>query len=80
MKTIARSCSTARLAVILLLFYAGPAPAQEKTVPEKVRIAIATGSLAFLVPFVAKDRGLYLKHGSDVELIQCVPTSRSRRC
>ena len=63
MKTIARSCSTARLAVILLLFYAGPAPAQEKTAPEKVRIAIATGSLAFLVPFVAKDRGLYLKHG-----------------
>jgi ABC-type nitrate/sulfonate/bicarbonate transport system substrate-binding protein len=49
------------------------AQAQEKPGVEKVRIAIATGSLAFLVPFVAKDRGFYLKHGSDVELIQMRP-------
>jgi ABC-type nitrate/sulfonate/bicarbonate transport system substrate-binding protein len=47
--------------------------AQEKPNVEKVRIAIATSSLAFLVPFVAKDRGLYLKHGSEVELIQMRP-------
>ena len=46
---------------------------QEKPAPEKVRIAIATSSLAFLVPFVAKDRGFYLKHGSDVELIVMRP-------
>ena len=46
---------------------------QDKPAPEKVRIAIATSSLAFLVPFVAKDRGLYLKHGSEVELIQMRP-------
>lgn len=49
------------------------AQAQDKPGLEKVRIAIATGSLAFLVPFVAKDRGFYLKHGSDVELIQMRP-------
>src|SRR5687767_1017061 len=47
--------------------------AQDKAQPEKVRIAIATSSLAFLVPFVAKDRGFYLKHGADVELIQMRP-------
>jgi len=47
--------------------------AQDKPQPEKVRIAIATSSLAFLVPFVAKDRGFYLKHGSEVELIQMRP-------
>ena len=47
--------------------------AQDKPQPEKVRIAVATSSLAFLVPFVAKDRGIYLKHGSDVELIQMRP-------
>jgi ABC-type nitrate/sulfonate/bicarbonate transport system substrate-binding protein len=50
-----------------------PSEAQDKSAPEKVRIAIATGSLAFMVPFVAKDRGFYLKHGSDVELIQMRP-------
>jgi NitT/TauT family transport system substrate-binding protein len=49
------------------------ARAQDKAQPEKVRIGIATSSLAFLVPFVAKDRGFYLKHGSEVELIQMRP-------
>ena len=52
---------------------ANSVPAQDKPGVEKVRIAIATSSLAFLVPFVAKDRGFYLKHGSDVELIQMRP-------
>ena len=47
--------------------------AQDKPRREKVRIAVATSSLAFLVPFVAKDRGFYLKYGSDVELIQMRP-------
>jgi sulfonate transport system substrate-binding protein len=47
--------------------------AQEKPALEKVRIAVATSSMAFLVPFVAKDRGLYLKNGSEVELIQMRP-------
>ena len=46
---------------------------QEKLTPEKVRIAVATSSMAFLVPFVAKDRGFYLKNGADVELIQMRP-------
>ena len=46
---------------------------QDKSAPEKVRIAVATSSMAFLVPFVAKDRGLYLKNGADVELIQMRP-------
>ena len=49
------------------------ARAQDKTAPDKVRIAIATSSMAFLVPFVAKDRGLYAKHGSEVELIVMRP-------
>jgi ABC-type nitrate/sulfonate/bicarbonate transport system substrate-binding protein len=56
-----------------ILLPAGASWAQEKTSAEKVRIAVATSSLAFLVPFVAKDRGLYLKHGSDVEIIQMRP-------
>ena len=61
------------LTVLGLLLSTGIVHAQEKSSPEKVRIAIATNSLAFMVPFVAKDRGLYLKHGSDVELIQMRP-------
>ncbi|MGE5217764.1 MAG: ABC transporter substrate-binding protein [Chloroflexota bacterium] len=67
-----------RLSIVglLLISFAARAAslqAQEKPGPEKIRIAVATSSMAFLVPFVAKDRGLYLKYGSEVELIQMRP-------
>ena len=57
----------------LVVILAARLPAQEKPGGENVRVAIATNSLAFMVSFVAKDRGLYGKHGSDVELIQMRP-------
>ncbi|MBM4262064.1 MAG: ABC transporter substrate-binding protein [Deltaproteobacteria bacterium] len=67
-----KSCAVVILPIVLLLSSA-LSRAQEKSAPEKVRIAIATSSMAFLVPFVAKDRGFYLKHGSEVELIVMRP-------
>jgi ABC-type nitrate/sulfonate/bicarbonate transport system substrate-binding protein len=75
MKPLYRFLHSAASALLLLLLGFGPLPihAQDKQAPEKIRIAVATSSLAFLVPFVAKDRGFYLKHGSDVELIQMRP-------
>jgi ABC-type nitrate/sulfonate/bicarbonate transport system substrate-binding protein len=60
-------------ACLLVLIFTGVSPGQDKSSAEHVRVAIATNSLAFLVPFVAKDRGLYAKHGSEVELIQMRP-------
>jgi len=57
--------------LLMIGILALPAPAQEK--PEKVRVAVATSSMAFLVPFIAKDRGFYLKQGVEVELIQMRP-------
>ncbi len=60
------------LAVAIAVLIAMPAPSKAQA-PEKVRIAVATSSMAFLVPFVAKDRGLYLKNGAEVELIQMRP-------
>jgi len=67
--------TTHTLVMIALIFLLIPSHShsQEKPGAEKVRIAIATSSMAFLVPFVAKDRGLYLKHGSEVELIVMRP-------
>ena len=53
--------------IVLTLAFCPPVRAQEKAAAEKIRIAVATSSLAFLVPFVAKDRGLYPKHGSEVD-------------
>src|SRR5512141_829884 len=64
---------TALLLVLAILLLPGDSRSQDKSTPEKIRAAIATSSLAFLVPFVAKDRGFYLKHGSEVELIVMRP-------
>jgi ABC-type nitrate/sulfonate/bicarbonate transport system substrate-binding protein len=71
-RVLCKSSTILLLATAILLPAAASWP-QEKAGAEKVRIAVATSSLAFLVPFVAKDRGLYLKHGSDVEIIQMRP-------
>jgi NitT/TauT family transport system substrate-binding protein len=68
-----RNAIHAFLLCLSLFLSASLLRAQDKSAPEKIRIAIATSSLAFMVPFVAKDRGFYLKHGSDVELIQMRP-------
>ena len=57
--------------LLMIGILALPAPAQDK--PEKARVAVATSSMAFLVPFIAKDRGFYLKQGAEVELIQMRP-------
>jgi len=58
---------------VVALCAAATLPAQDKSPTDKVRIAVATTSMAFLAPFVAKDRGLYLKYGSDVEIIVMRP-------
>ena len=60
------------LAVLIAALLTAPTDPQAQTT-EKVRIAYASNSLAFLVPFVAKDRGLYTKHGIEAELIQVRP-------
>ena len=63
MTTLANAFRSINAVLVLSLFVILPftARAQDKAQPEKVRIAIATSSLAFLVPFVAKDRGFLLK-------------------
>lgn len=60
------------LSVLIAALLTAPTDPQAQTT-EKVRIAYASNSLAFLVPFVAKDRGLYAKHGIEAELIQVRP-------
>jgi len=64
------------LAAASELLVACPAPSKAQA-PEKVRIAVAASSVAFLVPFVANDRGHYLKNGAEVELIRMRPNVAS---
>ena len=65
-------CQLHLLAVLIAALFIVPVDAGAQTT-EKVRIAYASNSLAFLVPFVAKDRGFYTKHGIEAELIQVRP-------
>jgi ABC-type nitrate/sulfonate/bicarbonate transport system substrate-binding protein len=60
------------LAVLVAALLIVPVDSPAQTT-EKVRIAYASNSLAFLVPFVAKDRRFYAKHGIEAELIQVRP-------
>ncbi len=70
MKSIIRQLQL--LVVLIAALLTAPTNPQAQTT-EKVRIAYASNSLAFLVPFVAKDRGFYAKHGIEAELIQVRP-------
>jgi NitT/TauT family transport system substrate-binding protein len=73
MRNISRKPSLTFLLLLAFSVFPMALRAQDKPATEKVRIAVATSSMAFLVPFVAKDRGLYLKYGTEVELIQMRP-------
>jgi NitT/TauT family transport system substrate-binding protein len=53
--------------VFVLLQYCAPLLAQDA---KKVRMAYSAFSISFLNIFVARDAGLFKKHGIDVELIQ----------
>lgn len=60
--------------ILLCAFILSPvSQGQEKASAEKIRITYATNSLAFLVTFIAKDRGFYGKNGLDAELVQVRP-------
>jgi len=50
----------------------GPAGALAQGL-EKIRIVYASRGLPFLSPFVAKEKGFYLKQGLDVDLVQVAP-------
>jgi len=71
MKKLVCHLCVVSLLIIAILALPIAAPAQDK--PEKVRVVVATSSMAFLVPFIAKDRGFYLKNGAEVEIIQMRP-------
>ncbi|HEY7165111.1 MAG TPA: ABC transporter substrate-binding protein [Candidatus Binatia bacterium] len=61
-----RRASSCVLICVLLLF-AGAVSAQES---RRIRMAYSAFSISFLNIFVARDAGLFKKHGLDVELIQ----------
>lgn len=65
-KNFARVLGSTSLSLFLLLVSARVTHAQEH---EKIRVALSTVSLTFLVNLIARDTGIFKKHGLDVESI-----------
>lgn len=63
------------LALLVGLVVALPAPAQQKK-PPRIRAAYSAISAAMLPAWVAKERGLFDKHGLDVELVYVAAGSK----
>jgi len=60
---------TRRLTLIVVFFLQLSAPVQAQD-PNRVRMAYSAFSISFLNLFVARDAGLFKKHGIEIELIQ----------
>jgi NitT/TauT family transport system substrate-binding protein len=58
---------------VLFLCFAPVRAAEERGTGEKIRITYAANTLAFLVMFIAKDRGFYSKYGFDADVVQVRP-------
>ena len=58
-----------RLTLIVVFFLQLSAPVQAQD-PNRVRMAYSAFSISFLNLFVARDAGLFKKHGIEIELIQ----------
>lgn len=64
---------TRRRYITMSFLFAFLIPALAVQAQERVRITYASNSLAFLVAFIAKDRGFYAKNGLNAELVRVQP-------
>jgi NitT/TauT family transport system substrate-binding protein len=62
-------------AALLALCLAGPSTAGEAQ--QKLRVAYAAVTAAFSIPWIAKEAGIYQRHGLDVELVYIAAGSRA---
>lgn len=64
-----------RVGLLLCALCAGASEAAEA--PQKLRVAYAAVTAAFSVPWIAKEAGIFQKHGLDVELVYIAAGSRA---
>jgi NitT/TauT family transport system substrate-binding protein len=77
MSTISSSIVKFLSATICLLIIIAAQPAPGADAPQKLRVAYAAITAAFSVPWVAKEAGIYQRHGLDVELVYIASGSRA---
>jgi NitT/TauT family transport system substrate-binding protein len=59
------------------LVFSAAAPTYGADAPQKLRVAYAAITAAFSIPWVAKEAGIYQRHGLDVELVYIAAGSRA---
>ncbi|HVO92549.1 MAG TPA: ABC transporter substrate-binding protein [Terriglobales bacterium] len=62
-------------ALLLSITFAHPSAAAEA--PQKLRVAYAAVTAAFSIPWIAKEAGIFQRHGLDVELVYIASGSRA---
>ena len=72
-------CSIAKFlcAGVCCFLFVGTSPAHAADAPQKLRVAYAAITAAFSIPWVAKEAGIFQRHGLDVELVYIAAGSRA---
>ena len=72
-------CSIAKFlcAGICCFLFVGTSPTHAADAPQKLRVAYAAITAAFSIPWVAKEAGIFQRHGLDVELVYIAAGSRA---
>jgi NitT/TauT family transport system substrate-binding protein len=72
-------CSIAKFlcAGVCCFLFLGTSPAHAADAPQRLRVAYAAITAAFSIPWVAKEAGIFQRHGLDVELVYIAAGSRA---
>ena len=72
-------CSIAKFlcAGVCCFLFVGTSPTHAADAPQKLRVAYAAITAAFSIPWVAKEAGIFQRHGLDVELVYIAAGSRA---
>lgn len=72
-------CSIAKFlcAGVCCFLFLGTSPVHAADAPQKLRVAYAAITAAFSIPWIAKEAGIFQRHGLDVELVYIAAGSRA---
>ena len=72
-----RSIAKFLCAGVCCFLFLGTSPAHAADGPQKLRVAYAAITAAFSIPWIAKEAGIFQRHGLDVELVYIAAGSRA---
>jgi NitT/TauT family transport system substrate-binding protein len=77
MRSTIRLIRSVSFTAVCCCFFFATDPAHAAETPQKLRVAYAAITAAFSIPWVAKEAGIFQRHGLDVELVYIAAGSRA---